>query len=73
MNAAILVAASLIPHAFGGGEVVDLLLIIEPVTHEVLGDLEWRRDRYVFVDCSGAEYDLRAGYRISPTQDLCAP
>jgi hypothetical protein len=51
--------------------VQDLLLIIEPVTHEVLGDLEWRGNRYVFVDCFGAEYEMKSGYQIRTTQDLC--
>lgn len=51
--------------------VADLLLVIEPVMHEVLGDLEWRGDRYVFVGCDGQEYEMRAGYEIRTTQDLC--
>ena len=51
--------------------VQDLLLIIEPVTHEVLGDLVWRGNRYVFVDCYGTEYEMKTGYQIRTTQDLC--
>lgn len=48
------------------------LLIVEPVTSEVLGNLVKISDEVVFVDCFGNEMDP-ADKEIRNTQDTCDP
>jgi hypothetical protein len=51
----------------------DQLLVIKPVTNEILGHLGIGQDnKAAFIDCNNKEYDPKSG-RIKPTQDTCDP
>ena len=50
---------------------MDYLLIVEPVVHEVLGDIELRDGRPVFVSCNGDVHAMDRSTKIQKTLELC--